>query len=255
MEDGDPLAPTAATLARLHRAHATHIPFENLDIHLGRPIRLDLAAIEAKLVRRRRGGYCFEQNALFAAVLRQLGYDVVTLAARVHLGKPTQAPPRTHMLLAVHAEGVRYLCDVGFGCSTPLEPVEIRAGGEAVMGCWTYRVLAVDRGWRLQLRRPDGWLDLYEFTDEPQHPVDYEVANHYTSTHPASSFVRLPTAQLPGADVQVALRGLEMAYFTPEGMTTETVGSGDELLAVLANRFGLVFAEGTRFRSPHPGTP
>src|SRR5262245_53404654 len=122
-----PLTPTRETLAGLHLAHATHIPFENLDILLGRPIRLDLEALQAKLVRGRRGGYCFEQNTLFAAALERVGFPVTRLAARVRLGA-TGVRPRTHMLLKVDLEGASFLADVGFGGEGLLQPLPFVPG-------------------------------------------------------------------------------------------------------------------------------
>lgn len=95
--------PTRRVLEALHLAHATHIPFENLDILLGRPIALDLASLQSKLVARRRGGYCFEHNLLFAAVLREFGFEPTLLAARVRF-RTTAVLPRTHMLLLVEGE-------------------------------------------------------------------------------------------------------------------------------------------------------
>jgi N-hydroxyarylamine O-acetyltransferase len=118
------LEPSRATLEALHLAHATAIPFENLDILLGRPIRLDLASLQAKLVRGGRGGYCFEQNLLFAAVLEHLGFALTRLAARVRL-RADRVNPRTHMTLAVAVEGERVLADVGFGVEGLLLPVPI----------------------------------------------------------------------------------------------------------------------------------
>src|SRR6516225_6723599 len=104
------LRASAEVLRELHLAHATHIPFENLDILLGRPIRLDLESLQAKLVHGKRGGYCFEQNLLFAAVLERLGFSVTCLAARVRLGT-TRLLPRTHMLLKVDVDGGSWLVD------------------------------------------------------------------------------------------------------------------------------------------------
>src|SRR5579863_8510791 len=98
------LHPTAECLRELHLAHATHVPFENIDVLLRRPIRLDRDSLWKKLVKDRRGGYCFEQNALFAAVLEEIGFPVTRLAARVRLGAPGVGA-RTHMLLAVEADG------------------------------------------------------------------------------------------------------------------------------------------------------
>ena len=108
------LAPNLATLQALHLAHATHITFENLDLLMGKPIRLDLESLAAKLIQGGRGGYCFEQNALFAGALEEIGFRVTRLAARVRMGSQ-KITPRTHMLLAVDIAGECYLADVGFG--------------------------------------------------------------------------------------------------------------------------------------------
>lgn len=124
------LDPGSATLEALHLAHASRIPFENLDILLGRPIRLDLGSLQAKLVRDGRGGYCFEQNLLLAAVLGRVGFDVTPLAARVRY-RITRAVPRTHALLVVETGGERWLADVGFGLEGLLMPVPLRAGAES----------------------------------------------------------------------------------------------------------------------------
>src|SRR5262249_57922343 len=114
--------PTVRTLMDLHLAHATHIPFENLDVMLKRPIRIDLESIESKLVRSRRGGYCFEQNLLFAAVLRQIGFPVTLLSARVRLNAH-RILPRTHVCLAVQADGDLCVADLGFGSFGRLGPL------------------------------------------------------------------------------------------------------------------------------------
>src|SRR5262245_30890771 len=116
------LTPTLKTLRGLHLAHATHIPFENLDILLGRSIELDLASLQSKLVARRRGGYCFEQNTLFAAALETVGFPVTRLGARVLMGTD-HIRPRTHMLLGVTADGAEWLADVGFGGEGLIWPI------------------------------------------------------------------------------------------------------------------------------------
>jgi len=238
------LVPTRATLAALQLAHATSIPFENLDILLGVPIRLDLASVEAKLVARRRGGYCFEQNALFAAALEQVGFAVTRLAARVRLDTD-RVLPRTHMMLRVDFAEERLLADVGFGADGPLLPVPLD-GAAAPQYAWTYRVVEFRAASVLQSRRDGEWRDLYAFTHEPQVPVDYEIANHYTSTHPASRFTQRLTAQLSSPEVRRILRDGE--YTEDRGTTTTTrVVAEDELLAVLAEKFGLDFPAGTRF--------
>ena len=145
-------APDLAGLFELHRAHVASVPFENLDIQMGLPIRLDLDALQDKLVRRRRGGYCFEQNTLFLAVLQDLGFDAEPWEARVRLGV-TEVRPRTHMLLRVRLGGRDWLCDVGFGGQGPVEPVPLD-GTEVEQGSDAYRVIREDEGVRaLQWRQ------------------------------------------------------------------------------------------------------
>ena len=242
--------PTVATLRALHLAHATHIPFENLDILLGRPIRIDLPSLQAKLVAGGRGGYCFEQNTLFAAVLRELGFDVTLLAARVRFGA-TRVLPRTHMVLKVASEGEDWLADVGFGAAGLLLPVRFGDHAEVRQFAWTYRLIEEGGQWVLRSLRDGAWTDLYAFTLEPQLPVDFEVANHYVSTHPQSRFVQTLTAQRVGPDERRTLVNREFSIERAAGTERRTLSEDDdELLALLADSFDLRFPAGTRFRLP-----
>ena len=242
------IAPTRQALEALHLAHATRIPFENLDILLGKPVALDLVSIQAKLVGQRRGGYCFEHNLLFAAVLRQFGFDVTQLAARVRY-RTTTVLPRTHMLLLVAAEGHRWLADVGFGGEGLLLPVPFGSGEEVRHYAWTYRVIEEGNAlWVLQSRRNGAWLDLYAFSLEPQQAVDFEIANHYVSTHPSSRFVQTLTVQLPGPQKRMMLRNRELIEDRGEVGAGVTVEGDEELLRVLRETFGLDFPAGTNFR-------
>jgi N-hydroxyarylamine O-acetyltransferase len=240
------MQPVRATLEALHLAHATRIPFENLDILLKRPIRLDLASLQDKLVRGRRGGYCFEQNLLFSSVLERLGYSVTRLAARVHYRNRPKVP-RTHILLRVEAEDAVWIADVGFGLEGLLLPVPFVAGREARQFAWSYRVVESDGEWALQSLRNGSWTDLYSFTLDPCLPVDFEPANHYTATHPDSSFVRTLTAQLPTPEMRYRLRNRELVLDRGASVTRRVLADDDELLAVLAETFGLHFPAGTRF--------
>ncbi len=241
--------PTVACLEALHLAHVGAIPFENLDILLGRPIRLDVASLQDKLVYGRRGGYCFEHNTLFAAVLEAVGFGVSRLAARVRHGTP-EVTPRTHMVLRVDAEGSAWLADVGFGGGSILTPLPFDPGHEVEQFGWRFRLVADHDAWILQTHRPEGWVDSYAFTLEPQHAVDFEVANHYTSTHPDSRFTRILTAQLSWPERSLALRGRTLVVVTPSGEVATEVADED-LLDVLATRFTLVFPRGTRFGAGH----
>lgn len=243
------LQPDLTVLEGLHLAHATHIPFENLDILLGRPIRLDLASLQAKLVDGGRGGYCFEHNLLLSAVLRKLGFSVSQLAARVRY-RTSAILPRTHMLLLVAVDGQHWVADVGFGAEGLLLPVALTSGQGVRQFAWSYRVVEEGELRVLQSGRDETWTDLYAFSLEPQLAVDYEIANHYVSTHPASRFVQTLTVQLQSPEARRLLRGRELLEDFGDRQITRNLVDDDELLDVLNAVFALPFPAGTRFRSP-----
>ena len=243
---GGDLDPTIETLTALHRKHVLSIPFENLDILLGRPIGLDLESLQAKLVLGRRGGYCFEQNTLFAAVLERLGFEITRLAARVRMGDD-RSTPRTHMILAVDVGETRLLADVGFGGDTLLDPIAFDNEEPVRQAAWTFRLGQEGDVRVLRGLRAAGWMDLYAFTEEPQLPADYEVSNHYTSTWPRSPFVMKIVVQRSGLEERWMLIDDEVCVERPDGTQRHTVSSPEERLAVLADRFGLVFPNDTRF--------
>lgn len=240
------LRPSSDVLEALHLAHATHIPFENLDILLGRRIRLDLESLQAKLVTAERGGYCFEHNLLFSAVLQRLGFAVTPLAARVRHGTQRMLP-RTHMLLLVEVDERRWVADVGFGGEGLLLPVPLGSGEASQQFLWTYRAVTQEGLWVLQSWREDAWLDLYAFTLDPQHQIDYEMANYFTSTHPKSRFVQTLTAQLSKPDARSILRNRALTIDKGATVTSRTLADDAELLDVLADTFTLRFPRDTRF--------
>ena len=238
--------PDFPTLRELHRAHATTIPFENLDIQLGLPIDLALDSLERKIVRERRGGYCFEHNSLLLAVLRAIGFSTVACEARVSDGGPA-VTPRTHMLLVVPLDADAWLCDVGFGGTTPLEPVPL--DGTAVeQGGTRYRVSARDSARLLQADRGDGWTDLYAFEVAARHAIDFDVANWYTSTHPQSGFVKTLTAQLRTATGSKVLRNLQWSERSAQRTESREIARA-ELETLLASQFGLRVPAGAGFRA------
>jgi N-hydroxyarylamine O-acetyltransferase len=247
-----PVEPTLPVLRAVHLAHATHIPFENLDILLKRPIRLDLESLQAKLVAGGRGGYCFEQNLLFATALRAVGFSVQSLIARVRF-RVRQVLPRTHMLLLITLAGERWLADAGFGADGLMLPVPLESGQTSHQFAWWVRALERDRMWVMQSAREGIWEDLYAFTLEPQLPVDYEVANHYTSTHPDSRFTQLLVAQRVTPQVKIRLRNRELTHDTGRLVMSRSLAGDDEILQVLDETFGLAFASGTRFAFIEPG--
>ncbi|MEV5981710.1 arylamine N-acetyltransferase [Streptomyces sp. NPDC052114] len=235
----DATKPDLHTLRALHRAHVTAIPFENLEMMLGRPVPLELAALEDKLVRKRRGGYCYEQNLLFAAALERIGFDVTGLGARVRAGASSTRAV-THMLLKVEVDGEAWHCDVGFGGDGLLEPIPMRVGVEVQQGEWRFDLQQEDEG-VLVLRtwRPDGWFELYAYTQERRLPVDYVVMNHYTSTHPRSSFIRRPVVQMAAPELRRRLVGDQLTVTRPDGSAEERAVPVGELTDVLVREFGV----------------
>ncbi|GAB3876982.1 hypothetical protein GCM10029964_025140 [Kibdelosporangium lantanae] len=171
---------TEPTLHNIHAAHVATIPFENVTVLLGETPRLDLPGLQAKLVGRRRGGYCYEHNLLYAAALERLGIPVTRLAARPAVGEG-EVRPRTHMMLLATVDGSEWLTDVGWGAGGLLEPIPLD-GGTVTQGVWTYRLVREDSQWVFQCEGRDGWETMYRFAVEHTYPADYAMANHYTAT-------------------------------------------------------------------------
>jgi N-hydroxyarylamine O-acetyltransferase len=237
----------ADTLKALQRAHLDAIPFENLEIQMGGAIRLDPETLQAKMVRRQRGGYCFEQNALFAMALRAIGFAPLTCEARVRQGAAGVVRPRTHMILLVPCEGRHWLTDVGFGGDGAREPVPLDIGSADPDG-WTFRVAEEGNARVLQVNRGDEWEDLYAFTVDPVHPVDYVMASWFTSTFPTSPFVTSLTAQRIRADARHILRNLTYTITRGRDVETREIARAD-LVALLRGAFGLDVPADARFRA------
>ncbi|GHC81640.1 arylamine N-acetyltransferase family protein [Streptomyces flavofungini] len=231
--------PDLETLRALHRAHVASIPFENLEIMLGRPVPLDLAALQDKLVRRRRGGYCYEQNLLFAAALERIGFSVTGRGARVRAGASTTRAV-SHMLLNVEADGEQWHCDVGFGADGLLEPILMREGVDVRQGEWRFSIASEPEGVRvLRTENSNGWFDLYAYTPAQCLPVDYVVMNHYTSTHPKSSFIRRPVLQRAAPEVRRRLTGAQLTLTRPDGSSGERDVPVSELRDTIVREFGV----------------
>jgi N-hydroxyarylamine O-acetyltransferase len=237
------------TLTGLHQAHTSHIPFENVDVVLGRGIDLDPAALQQKLVTGRRGGYCFEHNLLFDSALRALGFAVTDLTARVRFGA-AGVRPRTHMLLRVDVAGDPWIADVGFGSDGLVLPVPFTPYLESTQGLRTHRIVPEGAAWVMQSRRAGGdWVDLYVFSLEAHERIDYDVLNHYTATHPRSIFRSLLLAQFCSLDRRVLLRNRELTVETEGGMTTRRL-SEREVEDELRETFGLHLPPGTVLNVP-----
>lgn len=234
-------------------AHTQTIAFENLNSLLRVPVPLGLAELEAKLVRSSRGGYCFEQNMYFAAVLQQVGFKVQRLAARVIWGGSialSSQIPRAHMLLLVNVEGSQYLCDVGFGGLTPTGPLEFIVDTEIATPHETFRIIRHNGDYLLQARIGDKWLDVYLFDLQSQSDIDYEVANHFVATHPESHFRHTLMAARAFDEGRYALRNRHLTTFQRGGEKTEkTLRSPDELIETLSQKFGVEVPDAAAFEA------
>jgi N-hydroxyarylamine O-acetyltransferase len=240
-----PCTAKLATLAAIHRLHPQAIAFENLNPLLGLGVRLDLQSIQAKLVGEQRGGYCFEHNLLFAAVLEQLGFGVTRLAARVLWGQPDDAKTaRSHMLLAVDVEGRRYIADVGFGGQVLTGPLLLEPDIEQATPHEPFRLTECDEHLRLQSRVGDAWQTLYRFDLIEAFQADYEVSNYYLSTNPSSHFVTGLIAARTDPGTRYAIRNHRLAiHHVGAASEQRMLTSVRELRTVLAEQFRLTVPE------------
>lgn len=259
---GGSLEPNAETLRTLHRAHMLAVPFENLDIHLRRPIVLDEAALFDKIVRRRRGGFCYELNGLFAALLRDLGFGVTMLAAGVARGDGSFGPEFDHLTLLVeetengarrfaardaspsaisnHPSASAWLADVGFGDSFR-EPLRAVEGVEQPQDGRAYRLDRAPDGehWTMLQREGAEWSAQYRFTLQPRAHAEYAGMCHYHQTSPESTFTQRRVCSLATPRGRITLADLTLIV-TQDGRRTEQVLTGEaERAAVLRERFGI----------------
>lgn len=186
--------PDIATLREVCRLHPMAIPFENLTVLAGRPVSLDIADLEAKLLGAdgggpRRGGYCYEQNHLLAHALEAIGFQVEGLAARVCWGVPPGVvTPQSHMALRVRVEGRDFIADAGFGSMTLTAPLEILPGAEQQTPHETWRLRAEDADLVAEARIGDEWRPVFRPGPERRFRPDYDIANYWVATHPDSPF-------------------------------------------------------------------
>jgi N-hydroxyarylamine O-acetyltransferase len=201
-------APTLATLRALHERHAESIPFENLSAFIGEDIPLDVASLQRKLVHGGRGGWCFEQNVFLAHVLRAMGFDVATLAARVRWSAPPGAlRPRSHMLLRVRLREGDFIADVGFGGMTLTAPLRLEPGDAQETPHERFRLREEPGIFVVEAEVAGEWQPLYSFDLFESNLADYEVSNWYLAHHPQSHFVTGIVAARTEPGMRHALRG------------------------------------------------
>ncbi|MGF6841251.1 N-hydroxyarylamine O-acetyltransferase [Paraburkholderia youngii] len=239
-----PRAATLEVLRAIHLLHPAAIPFENLNPLTRQPVRLELAAIERKLVTQKRGGYCFEQNILFANVLMQLGFKITPMLARVIWGRePGTISPRTHMVLRVDIDGDEWIADVGFGGVTLTAPLRLTAGLAQPIPLGTFRLANAGHDTvYLEVLAPDeSWSRVYHVDLRAVEWVDYEISNWYTSTSPDSKFVNNLLACRVLPELRVALFNDQLNERDAQGqiVSERRLASAAELADCLRERFGL----------------
>ena len=235
--------PTLDTLAALVAAHNRTIPFENLDPLMGIPV-IDLSAdaLVDKLVRHRRGGYCFEQNGVMAEVLSQLGFGVDILGGRVvWMSESDALPAQTHQALAVTVPGEtgRYLVDVGFGGQTLSSPIRLELDTVQQTRHEPYRIREHGDGLVLESEIRDKWEPLYLFSPRPFPMIDRQVGSWYVSTYPGSHFVSGLTAALITDDARWNLRGRNLAIHGKGGSERIRFDTAAQVVEALTERFGI----------------
>ncbi len=233
------LAPTAETLRDLQLAHLLAVPFENLSIHAKQPIVLEDGALFTKIVEGRRGGFCYEANGLFAALLRALGFDVVMLSAGVATAEGGFGPDFDHMTLVVRSDQ-RWLVDVGFGDSFR-EPLLLDERGEQVQGRRAYRILP-DCTHLILMQRDNGdeWKAQYRFTLQPHVYADYAEMCHFHQTSPQSHFTQRRICSRATEGGRITLSEMRFIMTNRNGEPQERVLTGEEeYAAMLSEHFDI----------------
>lgn len=229
-------------LEALAMRHVLSVPFENLDVMLGRGIDLAPAALERKLVHERRGGYCFEQNGLMLGILRQIGFDVRPHAARARLEAPREfVPPRTHLCLVVAIDGTEWLFDVGLGGGSLTRPIPFRSREPQETPHERRRLVEEDGSLFHQWWTAKGWADVAQITGERMPAIDREVGNWWTSTNPQSKFRKSLMAAIGGERGERF--GLLNTRFVhrrgPDILEEIRIGSEEQMREILARVFGI----------------
>jgi N-hydroxyarylamine O-acetyltransferase len=235
-----PTEPTAENLRALHRAHLLAVPFENLDISLGRKIVVDESAILRKVVDLRRGGFCYELNGAFAALLRALGFPVTLLSARVGRVSGGEGPEFDHLALRVDLEEA-WLADVGFGDSF-LEPLRLEPGIEQVDPAGRFRLIEDGSRWYMQKRERDGsWKQQYSFSLQPRCLGEFAGMCHFHQTSSESPFTQNQICSRATAEGRITVSEMKLIVTCNGQREERTLNSAEEWSSILREQFGIKF--------------
>jgi N-hydroxyarylamine O-acetyltransferase len=233
-----PTVPSAEALRALQVAHLQTVPFENLSIHAGEPIVLGDEALFTKIVQRRRGGFCYECNGLFAALLRELGFEVTMLSAGVAKSNGGYGEPFDHMALMVSGLE-RWLVDVGFGDSF-LEPLLLDERGEQVQGKLGYKIVDEDPYLILTRRDMNTWTSQYRFTLQPYQYADFAGMCHYHQTSPESHFTKKRICSRATESGRITLSDMRLIETRDDEREERVLANKEEYDAALQQHFGIV---------------
>ena len=239
------LAPTRECLGRLVLDHAAAIPFENIEVLARRVPRLDVAGLQDKMLRQRRGGYCFEQNTLFRAVLQAVGFDVQPMEARIRSGVAADVvTARTHLATRVVLDGVAHMVDVGCSTVAPLAPLVLASRDKQAAGSGFYRFVDVGDELLLQTLAADVWTDCYQLMPTAPHAIDCEMGNWFVATYSKSMLAHnlLLGRAIEGGRLRLFNRRL--SAFQPQcaAPVERELHTRAEFADVLADGFGLEVA-------------
>lgn len=235
------LTPTLETLCTLIEQHTAGIPFEAIDVLLDKGVDLAPSAVDAKLIAARRGGYCYEHNGLLRRVLSAIGFAVEPMVARVRWMLAPGAPPtaRSHMVLKVTIDGAAWLADVGFGSCVPTSPLRLGTTEPQPTAHETFRVIPFGEGHLLQADVLGRWMPVYQIDPGRQLPIDYEVANWFTATHPSSHFRHRLIVTRTTAEGRHVLLANRLTIRPPKGEAEQRFLDADQLERALADIFTL----------------
>lgn len=227
------------TLHDLHTAHTLNVPFENLDVFYRKPIPLDEASLYNKIVKEKRGGYCFEMNGIFSFVLQRMGFNVTNLLARVIING-NQYTTKTHQAILVQAGGRQWIADVGFGNDGIIAPLILEEGTEQRQFAHTYRLTKHSSfGYMLQKKQGDRYNPLYVFTLEECFPDDFLMSNHFTATFPGSFFLSMRMCTMPTPDGRITLTDSHFKVVKNDGVSERPIADESDFKALSKEHFGL----------------
>lgn len=248
-----PADPSLDTLRSLHMCHLLSVPFEDLTIHSGGQVRLDLPLLYEKIVIQHRGGFCYENNGLFSWLLTRLGFQVTLLSGQVRNDiMECYGPPFDHLIIMVVVQGQSYLCDVGFGSAGFSSPLLLDCSGPQVQGHRLYRITKKTMDdmhyveWKSVESRDQDWTEMYKFTLEPRSPEDFADMCQYHQSSPHSLFFCKSCCTLLKPGGRVTYIGWKLITKTFPTEATGVVESTtrelkeEEIPHILAEHFGIV---------------